>query len=95
MQIKTLGILNNAPNKKLAEKFLRFALSKEFQKHIPAGDWMYPVGSLLEVEELYVYAGFDMLDFYKSTPIPKALDVIHGSTEDNVKWIESWLSSID
>ena len=95
MQIKTLGILNNAPNKKLAEKFLRFALSKEFQKHIPAGDWMYPVGPLLEVKELYVYAGFDMLDFYKSTPIPKALDVIHGSTEDNVKWIESWLSSID
>ena len=95
MQIKTLGILNNAPNKKLAEKFLRFALSKEFQKHIPAGDWMYPVSPLLEVKELYVYAGFDMLDFYKSTPIPKALDVIHGSTEDNVKWIESWLSSID
>jgi thiamine transport system substrate-binding protein len=55
MQIKTLGILNNAPNKKLAEKFLRFALSKEFQKHIPAGDWMYPVGSLLEVGHSFLF----------------------------------------
>ena len=84
-QIEVMGILKNAPNKKLAEKFLSFALSKEFQKHIPFGNWMYPVIDGIEGTS----------DFYKYAPTPIPLERVYGSIEDKNSWIEYWSSSIE
>ena len=43
IQIEVMGILKNASNMELARNFLEFSLSEDFQKHIPQGNWMYPV----------------------------------------------------
>ena len=84
-QIEVLGVLKNAPNKKLAEQFVKFAITKGFQDHIPYGNWMYPIIDGVEGNS----------DFYKYAPVPNSLDRVYGSTEDKALWINYWSSSID
>ena len=84
-QIEVLGVLKNAPNKKLAEQFVKFAITKSFQDHIPYGNWMYPIIDGVEGDS----------DFYKYAPVPNSLDRVYGSTEDKALWINYWSSSID
>ena len=84
-QIEVLGVLKNAPNKKLAEQFVKFAITKGFQDHIPYGNWMYPIIDGVEGN----------CDFYKYAPVPNSLDRVYGSTEDKALWINYWSSSID
>ncbi|MGR3914937.1 MAG: thiamine ABC transporter substrate binding subunit [Gammaproteobacteria bacterium] len=43
MQIEVAAQLKNAPHPELAQRFMGFILSEEFQSAIPAGNWMYPV----------------------------------------------------
>ena len=43
MQIEVAAQLKNAPNPELAQQFMRFIASDEFQSAIPTGNWMYPV----------------------------------------------------
>ena len=77
--------MKNAPNKKLAEQFVKFAITKGFQDHIPYGNWMYPIIDGVEGNS----------DFYKYAPVPNSLDRVYGSTEDKALWINYWSSSID
>jgi thiamine transport system substrate-binding protein len=84
-QIEVLGVLKNAPNKKLAEQFVKFAITKGFQDHIPYGNWMYPIIDGVEGNS----------DFYKYAPVPNSLDRVYGSTEDKALWINYWSSSIE
>ena len=84
-QIEVLGVLKNAPNKKLAEQFVKFAITRGFQDHIPYGNWMYPIIDGVEGNS----------DFYKYAPVPNSLDRVYGSTEDKALWINYWSSSID
>jgi len=84
-QIEVLGVLKNAPNKKLAEQFVKFAITKGFQDHIPYGNWMYPIIDGVEGDS----------DFYKYAPVPNSLDRVYGSTEDKALWINYWSSSIE
>ncbi len=46
MQIEVAAQLKNAPNPALAQRFMAFIASDEFQSAIPAGNWMYPVKSI-------------------------------------------------
>lgn len=43
LQIEVAARLKNAPQPELAEAFMAFILSDEFQGAIPTGNWMYPV----------------------------------------------------
>jgi len=43
MQIEVAAKLKNAPQSKLADQFMAFILSDDFQSAIPTGNWMYPV----------------------------------------------------
>ncbi len=56
MQIEGLGIVKNAPHRKAAEKFIEFALSKDFQSKIPLTNWMYPVSEEVNLPKSYAYA---------------------------------------
>ena len=47
-------------------------LQKDFQDHIPYGNWMYPVIDGVEGDS----------DFYKYAPAPNSLDRVYGSAED-------------
>ena len=42
MQVEVAGKLKAAPQPELADRFLAFMLSPEFQSLIPATNWMYP-----------------------------------------------------
>lgn len=43
MQVEVAAVLKNAPNAELAQQFMQFIASEEFQSLIPTGNWMYPV----------------------------------------------------
>lgn len=43
MQIEVAAVLKNAPQPKLAQQFMTFIASGDFQAVIPTGNWMYPV----------------------------------------------------
>jgi len=84
IQIEVMGILNNASNIELARTFLEFSLSEDFQKHIPQGNWMYPVIDLQNSQS----------EFYSAAPKPKSLDQVFPSLAQKEKWISNWESSL-
>ena len=84
VQIEVMGILKNASNIELAKKFLEFSLSEDFQKHIPQGNWMYPVIDLQGSQS----------DFYNAAPKPKSLDQVFPSLTEKEKWISNWEASL-
>ncbi|BEI24333.1 thiamine ABC transporter substrate binding subunit [Vibrio fluvialis] len=43
MQVEVAAKVKGSPNDKLADEFLQFMLSNEFQSLMPTGNWMYPV----------------------------------------------------
>lgn len=83
-QIEVMGILKNASNLDLAKSFLKFSLTNEFQKHIPQGNWMYPVLNLKETQR----------EFYNAAPLPISLEQVFPSIEEKDSWIANWEKSI-
>jgi len=51
LQIEVAARLKNAPQPELANAFMSFILSEEFQSVIPTGNWMYPVTSVALPDE--------------------------------------------
>ncbi len=81
--IEFAGILNNSQNKDLANKFLNFMLSKEFQSVIPSTNIMYPVTNIKDLPE-----AFDKLD------IPNFIQMDPKEINKNKdKWIDEWLNA--
>ena len=81
--IEFAGILNNSQNKDLANKFLNFMLSKEFQSVIPSTNIMYPVTNIKDLPE-----AFDKLDVPKFIQMdPKEIN------KNKEKWIDEWLNA--
>ena len=81
--IEFAGILNNSQNKDLANKFLNFMLSEEFQSVIPSTNIMYPVTSTKDLPE-----AFDKLNIPKFIQIdPKEIN------KNKEKWINEWLNA--
>ena len=84
VQIEVMGILKNASNIELARSFLEFSLSEGFQKHIPQGNWMYPVIDLQSSQS----------DFYSAAPKPESLDQVFPSLIEKEKLISNWEASL-
>ena len=81
--IEFAGILNNSKNKDLANKFLNFMLSEEFQSVIPSTNIMYPVTNIKDLPE-----AFDKLEVPKFIQIdPKEIN------KNKEKWIDEWLNA--
>ena len=81
--IEFAGILNNSQNKDLANKFLNFMLSKEFQSVIPSTNIMYPVTNIKDLPE-----AFDKLDIPNFIQMdPKEIN------KNKEKWIDEWLNA--
>jgi len=55
IQIEGVGIVKGTDNRELAEKFVEFTLSKDFQKEIPLNQWMFPVVDV-QMPESFQYA---------------------------------------
>ena len=81
--IEFAGILNNSQNKDLANKFLNFMLSEEFQTVIPSTNIMYPVTNIKDLPE-----AFDKLDVPNFIQMdPKEIN------KNKEKWIDEWLNA--
>ena len=81
--IEFAGILNNSQNKDLANKFLNFMLSKEFQSVIPSTNIMYPITNIKDLPE-----AFDKLDVPNFIQMdPKEIN------KNKEKWIDEWLNA--
>ena len=81
--VEFAGILKSSKNKSLANEFLRFMLSDDFQSIIPSTNIMYPVTKINNLPEAY-----------KFIEIPKALQIDPAIIKSNkVAWIEEWLNA--
>ncbi len=83
ISIEFAGILKNSKNKDIANEFLKFMISNEFQSVIPSTNIMYPVLKNINLPE-----AFDNLK------IPKGLQL--NPEEINTKkeiWINEWLNA--
>ncbi len=77
MQVEVAAKLKSSPNQVLADQFLAFMLTPEFQSVIPTGNWMYPVTDVAQPAE------------FKLLTLPgKALEF---SAEDVAKQRRSWV----
>jgi len=86
VQIEVAAKLAASPNQALADQFLAFMISDGFQKHIPTGNWMYPVIEL----DAGLPAGFETL----ATPT-EALSFTPDEVAANRKdWVKEWLDAL-
>ncbi|EIX4873721.1 thiamine ABC transporter substrate binding subunit [Vibrio vulnificus] len=84
MQVEVAAKVKSSSNQALADQFMRFILSDEFQGAMPTGNWMYPVTNVTQPEG------------YGSLTVPeKALSF---SAEEVAKqrkaWIREWQSAL-
>ena len=82
ISVEFAGILNSSKNKQMANKFLDFMISDDFQKVIPGTNIMYPV---IDVK---------MPEAFNKLEIPKLLQLDPKDINDNKDaWINEWLNS--
>lgn len=84
MQVEVAGQLASSKQPKLAEQFMKFVTTEDFQKVIPTGNWMYPVIST------------PLPDAFKQLTVPakslqySAQDVASHRSE----WIQAWQNAV-
>jgi len=85
-QIEFVGILKGTKNRDLAEKWVDFMLSPEFQEDIPLNMYVFPVNSNAVLEET----------FQKFMDVPEiTADVSPAAIAENrEKWINDWTETI-
>ena len=82
ISVEFAGILNSSKNKQMANKFLDFMISDDFQKVIPGTNIMYPV---IDVE---------MPEAFNKLEIPELLQLNPKDINDNKDaWINEWLNA--
>ncbi len=81
-QIEFAGILKGTPNRELAEKFIDFLLSKDFQEDMPLQMFVFPVLNGAAVPE----------DFTKASQIPAKPASLDPAliAENRDKWVQEW-----
>ena len=83
LSIEFAGILKSSTNKKMANNFVNFMISEEFQSVIPSTNIMYPVTTINNLPAAF-----------KSLEIPKVLQINPSEISKNKdKWIEEWLNA--
>ena len=82
LSVEFAGILKSSKNKKVANIFLDFMLSDEFQKVIPSTNIMYPVTNI------------KLPNAFNELEIPKALQLNPKEINDyKDEWINEWLNA--
>ncbi|AGH81152.1 thiamine transporter substrate binding subunit [Psychromonas sp. CNPT3] len=84
MQTEVAAIVKSSQHKKLAEKFMHFMLSDEFQGEIATGNWMYPVTDVALPEQ-----------FRQLTVPSKALSIKSEDVSTHRRaWTREWLNAL-
>ena len=82
ISVEFAGILNSSKNMQMANKFLDFMISDDFQKVIPGTNIMYPVTDV------------EMPEAFNKLEIPKLLQLDPKDINDNKdSWINEWLNA--
>jgi thiamine transport system substrate-binding protein len=81
-QIEFAGILKDTPNRALAEKFIDFMLSREFQEDMPLQMFVYPVKPDAQLPEAFIA--------YIQTPDEPAYLSPDEISANRDAWIEAW-----
>ena len=82
ISVEFAGILNSSKNQQMANKFLDFMISDDFQKVIPGTNIMYPVTDV------------EMPEAFNKLEIPKLLQLDPKDINDNKDaWINEWLNA--
>jgi len=85
LQIEGMGILKGSKHRALAQKFIDFILTVDFQEEIPLTNWMYPVNPEVKLPDSFRYA-------------PKPATTLSLDTftiEKNQKrWVDNWLEVV-
>ena len=82
ISVEFAGILNSSKNKQMANKFLDFMISDDFQKVIPGTNIMYPVTKV------------EMPEAFNKLEIPKLLQLDPKDINDSKDaWINEWLNA--
>ncbi len=85
-QIEFVGILNGTQNRALAEKFVDFMLSQQFQEDIPLQMFMYPVNPSAQLPAEFV-------QWAQVADQPAVLDpALIGANRD--AWIAAWTETV-
>ncbi len=84
MQVEVAGKVKGAKHSKLADEFLNFILSDEFQLAMPTGNWMYPVTDVALPE------GFETL----SVPDKSLSFTADEVAKMRKTWIREWQSAL-
>jgi thiamine transport system substrate-binding protein len=84
MQTEVAAKVKGSANDKLADAFLSFILSDEFQSVIPTGNWMYPV------TDVNLPEGFDTLTVPQNSLTFTPQEV----SEKRKGWIKEWQSAL-
>jgi thiamine transport system substrate-binding protein len=85
-QIEFVGILKNTPNQALAQKFVDFMLSQQFQEDMPLNMFVYPVNKNAQLPE--VFANFAQV---AENPAVLSADEIASNRD---AWIEAWTEAM-
>jgi thiamine transport system substrate-binding protein len=83
-QIEVAVKVKNSKHEKLADEFMGFILSDEFQSVIPTGNWMYPVTSVALPKE------FEQLTMPRKSLSFTAEDI----AENRKIWIREWQNAL-
>ncbi len=81
-QIEFVGILKNGQNRNLAEKFVDFMLSKQFQEDMPLNMFVYPVNQTAGLPEVFTQHA-------QVTDQPAAISYAEIAANRDA-WIEAW-----
>ncbi len=81
-QIEFVGILKNGQNRDLAEKFVDFMLSKQFQEDMPLNMFVYPVNQTAQLPEVFT-------KYAQITDQPAAITYAEIAANRDA-WIEAW-----
>ncbi|MFN8380497.1 MAG: thiamine ABC transporter substrate-binding protein [Anaerolineales bacterium] len=81
-QIEFVGILKNGKNRDLAEKFVDFMLSKQFQEDMPLNMFVYPVNQTAQLPDVFT-------KYAQVTDQPADISYADIATNRDA-WIEAW-----
>ncbi|MDE1313157.1 thiamine ABC transporter substrate binding subunit [Vibrio aestuarianus] len=84
MEVEVAAKVKGSANEKLADEFMQFILSDQFQSVIPTGNWMYPVTSV-ELPK-----GFETLNVPQKALTFSAQEV----SEMRKPWIREWQNAL-
>ncbi len=81
-QIEFVGILKGTPNRSLAEKFIDFMLSTQFQEDMPLQMFVYPVNPQAKLPDAFLQ--HSQIPDQPATLVPETISA------NREAWIQSW-----